>query len=411
MKIDDGDVAETIVEENIIPIKNEDSFFTIEKLMSNYYLYIRVGNKTAVSNILTENYKNNNSISDENVIEKAKNGSGSGENFYAREIYYKDDIMHPSYLVYGIIEENKTGVESYAIVYVDNEDSTYSVEPISKETYNNYKNENATIPTIEAIPSKDYNNYTKATITEEDVINNYFERYVKDSLYYTEYAYSKLNEEYKNAKFPTLQEYQAYVNNKSEELKSFLADEMKQQEDFATEEEYMEYLYNYETKGVERYNIQQKDDYTQYTIIDDNGNYYIIYATSPMNYTIILDTYTIDLPEFTEQYSIASEEGKVQLNLQRFFDAINDENYEYAYSKLDETYKNNNFPTQADFENYMKTTFYTRNTLAYTSYEKNGEVYVYRLVVRNYNNENETVEKQFVVKLLEGTDFAMSFEK
>lgn len=51
-----------------------------------------------------------------------------------------------------------------------------------------------------------------------------------------------------------------------------------------------------------------------------------------MNFTVILDTYTIDLPEFTEKYTKASDEEKVLLNIQKGFTAINDKDYRYVYN-------------------------------------------------------------------------------
>ena len=162
---------------------------------------------------------------------------------------------------------------------------------------------------------------------------------------------------------------------------------------------------------LSKYQKEVMDDYTQYICLDRAGHYYIFRETSPMQYTVILDTYTIDLPEFVEQYNSSSEDKKVQFNIQKFFDAINDGDYSYAYSKLDQTYKNNNFPTQTDFENYMKTNFYAQNKLGYTSYEKNGDLYIYKMVITNGENSSQTIEKQFVVKLLDGTNFVMSFEK
>lgn len=399
--------TELTIEKHIMHIKSEEEFFTVEKIMSNYFLYASVGNKSALMNTLAENYINKNSITQENVLSFSENG----DNFYARESYYKDDLTNPKYLVYGIIEKNKKVKGCYSIIYIDNETSSYSIEPITEEFYNLYKKESIEMPTIQKIERKEYNNYDKTVITEEDIVNKYFNRYIKDMLYDTQYAYIKLDQEYKNAKFPSFQDYQTYINNRSEELKSFIPEEMKIPEDFQTEEEYMNYLYNYESKGVDKYKIDKKSDYTQYTIIDDYGNYYIMRVSYPMNYTVILDTYTIDLPEFVEQYNSSSEDKKVQFNIQKFFDAINDGDYSYAYSKLDQTYKNNNFPTQTDFENYMKTNFYAQNKLGYTSYEKNGDLYIYKMVITNGENSSQTIEKQFVVKLLDGTNFVMSFEK
>ena len=62
-------------------------------------------------------------------------------------------------------------------------------------------------------------------------------------------------------------------------------------------------------------------------------------------YSVVLDTYTIDLPEFIEKYNSANEKTKVGLNIQKVFDAINNEDYEYVYNKLDNTFKQTNFKT------------------------------------------------------------------
>lgn len=396
--------------EERLNIQNNDRFFTIENIVSNYYLYAKAENKNAMLNILTNNFKTNNEITIDNVTNKIN----IEENEYrAREIIMINNSVEKviAYLVYGVVGEKNQISDSYFIIYLDTDNSTYAVEPITSENYEQYKSKEMQMNLIKDIEKKEYNTYKSLTISEEDIITEYFENLVKDMLYDTQYAYIKLDQEYKNAKFPSFQDYQTYINNRSEELKSFIPEEMKIPEDFQTEEEYMNYLYNYESKGVDKYKIDKKSDYTQYTIMDDYGNYYIMRVSYPMNYIVILDTYTIDLPEFVEQYNSSAEDKKVQFNIQKFFDAINDGDYSYAYSKLDQTYKNNNFPTQTDFENYMKTNFYAQNKLGYTSYEKNGDLYIYKMVITNGENSSQTIEKQFVVKLLDGTNFVMSFEK
>lgn len=407
---DNGEViTEDIVQEEQTKRKytqNEDQFFTVEKLVSNYYLYARLGNANAVMDILTDNFKNNNELTNENVIQKL---GVQKEGYRAREILKDSSSTNNIYLVYGVIGEKEDLIKSFLVTYIDIENSTYAIQPIDETTYLNYKNKSSVIEEIKSIEKKEYNAYNNVAMTEEDAITRYFEDFIKEMLYDPEYAYSKIDETYKQAKFGNINQFLSYRENKN--LEELLPDAMKTQEEFSSEEEYFDYLYNYEVKGINQYQVTKEDEYTQYVIIDDNGNYYIFRATSPMTYTVILDTYTIDLPEFVEQYNSSTDEKKVQFNIQKFFDAINDGDYAYAYNKLDQTYRNNNFPTQADFENYMKTTFYAYNKLGYTSYEKNGDLYIYKMVITNSEDSTQTIEKQFVVKLLEGTDFVMSFEK
>ena len=70
----------------------------------------------------------------------------------------------------------------------------------------------------------------------------------------------------------------------------------------------MIYIAKYKPLELKSYKIDKNNDYTQYVLIDNLENYYIFRETSVMDYTVILDTYTIDLPEFLEKYENAKYE-------------------------------------------------------------------------------------------------------
>lgn len=98
------------------------------------------------------------------------------------------------------------------------------------------------------------------------------------------------------------------------------------------------------------------------------------------------------------------------MNIQRFFYAIEDEDYRYAYNKLDETFKTNNFATLEEFENYAKTNFFKRNTLSAGKAEKQGNIYLYNITIKDASEEsNKERTTSFVMRLGEETDFVMSF--
>ena len=125
-----------------------------------------------------------------------------------------------------------------------------------------------------------------------------------------------------------------------------------------------------------------------------------------MQYTVILDTYTVFLPAFLEKYNSGDEETKVEMNIGRFFEAIQAGDYEFAYSKLDETFRANYFLDLAQFENYAKNNFIYDEM----SYEEFFDIEgIYTSVIELENEEN-TTQKTFTVNLLEGTDFTISFE-
>ena len=137
-----------------------------------------------------------------------------------------------------------------------------------------------------------------------------------------------------------------------------------------------------------------------------SGGYWIIKENAPRDYTIMLDTYTIDLPDFLEKYNSNEEEIKIGLNIQKIFDAINDKDYKYVYKKLDNVFKQNNFPTEESFATYAEKIF-TGQSLTHDKCKKSGEIYIYDVSIKQENNN--ILNKTFIMKLLEGTDFVFSF--
>ena len=202
-------------------------------------------------------------------------------------------------------------------------------------------------------------------------------------MYDHEMVYEKLNQEYREKRFETYEEFDSYaVNN----------------------------IMNSVSMRIASYQKSEHEGYTQYTCADQNNNYYIFYITDIMNYTLILDTYTIDLPEFVEEYNSADDARKVQLNISKVFEAINDGDYRYVYNKLDETFRNNTYGSLENFRVYMEENFYEENDIEYLEFSEEGDTYIYRTRIKNAaEGQSEGKEMTVIMKLLEGTNFVMSF--
>lgn len=138
------------------------------------------------------------------------------------------------------------------------------------------------------------------------------------------------------------------------------------------------------------------------------GKYYIFKENSAFQFSIILDTYSIDLPEFIEKYESATTQEKVALNLEKVIEAINEQDYKYVYNKLNETFKKNNFDTLEKFEKYMKKNFYEENEASYLSFNEISGTYTYSVKIKDAESKKYKT-KNFVMKLGEGTEFEMSF--
>lgn len=368
---------------NAINIKN-DAYYTYDE-KGDYVLAIdEIKIKENIYNLLSQNYITQNQVTMQNVYEKVE----TLENqvlFVPIEIAMVQDSEVKSFAISGLLEspQNYQVVgKKTMIVNIDMKNNTYSIEPIKGEDVN--IKEIKASQTERDITTNEHNKYTSITANYETTVKDYANLYKRLALGSPERMYELLDKEYKAAKFGSLESFKKYIQaNKNE------------------------------TIGInpQQYQVTQQGKETQYVMIDQNGAYYIIREKGVLDYTILLDTYTIDLPEFTQKYENSTDEQKVLLNIQKFFEAINHQDYTYAYSKLDETFKNNNFKTIAEFEAYMKKNFFGKNKLAAGKVEKQGNIYLYDINMSDATGKDTTIKKKnFVMQLKEGTDFVMSFE-
>ena len=73
-------------------------------------------------------------------------------------------------------------------------------------------------------------------------------------------------------------------------------------------------------------------------------------------------------------------------------------------------HKENNFPTLDEFEEYITENFYNSNNVTYSNYKSSGGLHMYDATIVDAENEKSSpITKTFIIKLLDGTDFTMSF--
>lgn len=289
------------------------------------------------------------------------------------------------YSVFGIeyTLDNEDLGDRYFIVTLDRDNSTFSVEPIKNGTYSDISQivlENNNDIKIE---SSDYNVYTEVSSNYEYLCQSYINTYKTLVRIRPTLVYEMLNQEYRDKKFGSIDSFNNYIQSKSQEIQNI---------------------------NLQQYQVNNYDNYTQYVCVDQNGKYHIFNENAVMDFELILDTYTIDLPQFTEQYNNSTDSEKVLLNIQKVFSAINDEDYNYVYNKLDSTFRQNNFPTVESFKTYIKENFYENNSIGYSNYQTSDNLHIYIISITNANDDTSIrIEKNFIMQLLDGTDFVMSF--
>ena len=58
----------------------------------------------------------------------------------------------------------------------------------------------------------------------------------------------------------------------------------------------------------------------------------------------------------------------------------------------------------------MEDTFYEKNNIGYTTYQTSGNLHIYEIQATDANNSASVpVTKNFIMQLLDGTNFVMSF--
>lgn len=392
----------------LTPVENREDYYTVKDSIGKYYSYYSIlfnaGSYYATEDeqIITQAEKDNaqilyNMLDTEYITEKGITVDNLKSNLteisqvtpYINNMYIIPETNNiDTYVVEGKIKETieDAGQDFEVIVKLDTMNKTFSVMPQEYviEKYGNIvEGQNLDINAEQNIAQNTNNTYTEREITEETYLKDLFAEIRNELLNDYEEAYNHLDEEYKTQKFATLEEFSNFASGKAEE---------------------------YRTMALAQYQVTEQDGYTQYVLVDQNGKYYIVNETAVMKYNTMLDTYTVDLPQFKERYNSSNDAEKAGLNLQKIVDALNNNDYEYVYNKLDETFKSNNFQTLESFEQYIQDNLYTSANVEFSNYQNSGELHIFDATFTDKNNESSNaITKTFIVKLLEGTDFVMSF--
>lgn len=395
-------------DEAFAKVKDYKTYFTVKEIVENYITYMKQINgdeyvdassfnmtasqiaKTmqedgleALKGILDENYLKDET--DSFLIKMQNEYKQDGT--YSKQVIYKlniDDMYQynlDSNFSLVLVEAKLNNTELNLLVKLDNANNTYSIFLNDYITKNNYEKhmsvKNITIGKTK-IQKNDYNSDISVDGTEKDVVVQYFSDYRMKMLNDTKSAYQKLDSEYAEKKFGQYSNFESYVNNNKNKI---------------------------EVASIDKYQVVENKNGKEYVCVDENGKYYIFMEEEVGKYSVVLDTYTIDLPEFIEKYNSANEKTKVGLNIQKVFDAINNEDYEYVYNKLDNTFKQTNFKTVQEFANYAVQNFAGKQ-LKYGECQQQGSMYIFDITMMSGTNQTN---KRVIMQLKNGTDFVMSF--
>ena len=300
---------------------------------------------------------------------------------FTNEIYVQKNNNISVYAIYGLQNNNSV----YYIISLDYNNFTYNITQVTEDECNIIKN------------GKE-NEYVKQTNIEKNEDNTFVFKAMSDV---------EISVMYYNI-------IKNLLNSESEVLYNLLLDDQYKQKRFSNIVDFNEFVNKnksiYANMKLSKYAKYKYDGYVQYVCLDNNGDYFVINDNiNTREYKILLDTYTIDQQEFIKKYNSATDNEKAGYDINKFFDAINANDYTYAYNCLAESFRQNKFSTQKQFENYIKNNFYNKNDVKYSNYRKEGNYYIYTVSIKNSNDTTQSIQKDFIVNLKENRQFEMSF--
>jgi len=394
-------------ETDFITEKDSTTFFTVEEYINSFVDYLRnetikyitedgkyvenedekiKRNKYLVEALNTK-YIEENKITENNVREMLEDFN-NGSNFIATSMVAKYSNRIYIYIVNGLqYNEDDQIVKAKYIVYYDSENLTYSLVPVDETKSDNIE-EIALIYKTETIENNN-NNYFEYINMDKKMLcaSKYFDFYKKMTLHFPKLIYEYLDEEYRNQRYGSFEQFNQYVIDNKERIESIQC---------------KKYLAN---------NVEGDDYAFQYVCKDQFENLYIFDSVTPMDFTIKLDTYTIITDEYKDEYDNGDYKKKVQMCLEKFRLMINNKDYDKAYNLLNSTFKQNNFPEEEAFINFIKANMFEYNKNVFKSIEEENGVYKAKVEFTDIESEeNDKVYKwEFIVKLKNNYEFEMSF--
>lgn len=390
-------------ETNFRIVENRSYYLLLEKTIENVFKKIKLINsddllkvtykdysteqlnkereniKEEIRNILAKKYLNEFNFN--NTIANSLFKSIINDTFNIKQMYQQEiDFSINAFIIYG--EFSKINMEYSLMIIVDSMNGAYEVYLDDYMNSHNYTKSNINRIKInsESVEKNKYNNinFMNDTISDEEIAKKYFNHYQYYIQTDAEEIYNKLNKEYKNKKYPNLNSFKKFAQK-------------------------------YKLTSLAEYKVTKKDGYNEFVCVDKFENYIVFKETSIMQFEIILDSYTIDIDTFTSEYKTGNDLKRLNLNINRFNQMINSKDYNAIYSKLNATFKNNNFKTVESLQAYIENNFYNANKIEIESREDQGDYFVVKAKLIDPTKIDTSKTLLIMMKLGESEKFEMSF--
>ena len=298
------------------------------------------------------------------------------------KVRYEENIV--TYIANVYIENinNFQLEEKYYIIRIDNQNQTFSIEPVDEVEGN--IDMISVEETDNKIEQNLYNKYYLEMISIERLVKIYMDFFTSMTLKYPDIIYNNyLDEEYKIKRFENEENFYNYVQKNKEEIAKMRAT---------------------------KYLLDRNGIGTKYVLKDQFNHTYEFYEDATMMFKVRMDTYTIPAEKFLEEYQKSDSQEKVMLNVDKWIEMLNNRDYVNAYNVLDETFRENTFEQEQNFEKYMREYCSSHYEVEYKELNKEGNTYIQNIELKDIENKDaSTIQITVIMQLLEETDFVISF--
>lgn len=392
--------------ESMQKVQVRNSFYAVKNVINKYFDYIQQYHtdfihmklegdvkvtekeKESIFDILytlyDQEYINENQITKENLkenLEEYKDVDGID----ISKMYFQDINEDITLFVTDVLllKEHKNLGQKRIVTKIDKMNRTFSIIPDVDEYADISVGDKKSLSDTE-IEKTVYNQYTFENIDDTKVIEDFLEKYRDMILYNREEAYNLFDEEYRNKRFGNYETFSKYVDNNLQDIAKL---------------------------SFTQYLVNNYDGYKEYVCKDKYENLYIFHETAVMDFTLMLDTYTLDNEKFLEKYNSSDDQYKVAMNIDKWIQMLNCRDYSSAFKVLDETFRTDNFANDVDkFEAYMRQYFPDHYELDFGEFSEETGTYIQDITLKDITGQNEEeISKTIYMELGEGTDFVMSF--
>lgn len=355
-------------------VTNKTTFYRVNNCITQYINYIKLGNKEAYLQI---NDKEINDLEYKDI-----------RVFQSEEMYSIDKTHNITIFAKGNLYFDNKKEEKYYVVNVDYNNNAFKIEDSNLEEYTNAKNNQIKLihEGENSVEKGQYNTIPSDIINDLSILKIYFDDYKFKAIYYPEEAFTLIDATYKKEKFHNnLEEYKTYIQNNKDTLQD---------------------------ANIVKHGVTKESGVTKYTFTDNFGNYYELIETGIYEYTITLDNYTVQSNEQIQKYNRLTDEQKALSNMDKVMKLIDEKDYQTIYGYLNQDFKNTNFPTIERFTTYMQENFFENNIVGKIGVKQEGNIFVLNVPYKeSLSTAAEDFEKTFMMKLTEGMNFELSFER